>query len=259
MKRGPIVKDYLKADSPHYQRANILNGLKRLGYRVDCPVFPPPEPGDVLILWNRYERFEPEARLYEHVGAKVIIVENGFIGKDKDGRQLYAMALSQHSGAGQWYVGQDDRWGRLGIDTQPWRLQGREIVILPQRGMGKQGTAMPRDWPMTVVERLKKVTDRPIRIRPHPGQNREDPCYDMQDAWAAVTWASGAGIKAIVGGISVFCDFPKWIGAPASTVGIDDIENRFLGDRYPMLNRLAYAQWTIEEIKTGEPFEWLLR
>lgn len=73
-----------------------------------------------------------------------------------------------------------------------------------------------------------------------------------------VTWASGAAIKAIIEGIPVFYEFNDWIGAPAARYGIDDTENPFLGDRNPMLHRLSWAQWTAEEIASGEPFKCLL-
>ena len=257
--RRPIASDFIKHESQHYQRTSIHQGLIRCGYIAGAPVQENPEPDDVLLLWNRYEVYEKYAQRYEQAGAKVIVVENGYIGADPDGRQLYAMALWDHSGAGEWKVGDEDRWSRLNVEVKPWQTGGKEIVVLPQRGMGRQGVAMPRSWPQDVVYRLRQVTDRPVRIRPHPGANRECPLYDLTDTWAAVTWASGAGIKAIVGGVPVFCERSNWIGAPAAGKGIDNIEDRFLGDRMPMLRRLSYAQWTIDEIKRGEPFEWLLK
>ena len=32
----------------------------------------------------------------------------------------------------------------------------------------------------------------------------------------------------------------------------------FLGDRLPAFHRLAWAQWTVDEISTGAPFRHLL-
>jgi hypothetical protein len=74
-----------------------------------------------------------------------------------------------------------------------------------------------------------------------------------------VTWGSGAGIKSIVAGIPVFHEMPNWIGAPAAKLGLDDIEQPFLGDRQPMLNRLAWAQWDLDEIASGEAISWVCR
>ncbi len=81
----------------------------------------------------------------------------------------------------------------------------------------------------------------------------------MKNAYAAVTWASGAGIKAIVAGVPVFYEMPSWIGGPAAKFGIDEIDTPFFGDRLPMLRRLAWSQWGGEEVRAGEPFAWLLQ
>jgi hypothetical protein len=246
-------------ETPHYRRDCFREGLRRLGYEVGLPIRQNPGPDDVLLLWNRGPMRDAWAARYEEAGAKVLIAENGYIGKDEAGRQLYALALRQHAGAGEWRIGTANRWDWLGIDCKPWRKDGDQIVVLPQRGIGNPKYAMPKDWPRKVVERLKKITKRPVVVREHPGPARSDPMESMRNAWAAVTWASGAGIKTIVGGVPVFYEGAHWIGGPAAKFGIDDLENPYLGDRSWMLHRLAYAQWTLREIQSGEAFRWLLR
>jgi hypothetical protein len=74
-----------------------------------------------------------------------------------------------------------------------------------------------------------------------------------------VTWGSGAGITSLIAGIPVFHEFDRWIGGPAARFGIDDIESPFTGDRLPMFKRLAYMQWSVDEIESGEAFQWLLK
>ncbi len=254
----PVASDTLRG-TPHYRRDAFLTGLRRCGYTVGEPPKPHPDPRDVLVIWNRGILADAHAKRYEAAGARVIVVENGYIGADEAGHQLYAMALGHHLGAGQWKVGADDRWDRLKIEPLPWRRNGSEIIVLPQRGIGEPSVAMPAGWTEDVVRRLRKATDRPIRVRAHPGKDRTDPMVDLRDAWAAVTWASGAGIKAIVYGIPVFCELSSWIGLPAARFGVSGIEAPFLGDRLPMLRRLAWSQWTVAEIQSGEPFRWLLR
>lgn len=246
------------SDSPYYRRDAFRRGLARLGYSVGHPPKERPEPTDVLLIWNRSRGNHDLATRYEKAGARVLVAENGYIGKDRDGHLLYALALGHHLGAGAWVEGAGDRWDRLNIDLLPWRSDGREIVVLPQRGIGEPGIAMPSDWTTKVVERIRKVTDRPIRIRPHPGKDKTDPGPDLQKAWAAVTWASGAGIKSIVAGVPVFHDMPSWIGGSAAKRGVGDIENPFLGDRLPMLRSLAWSQWESAEVEEGTPFKWLL-
>ena len=198
----------------YYRSAAFISGLEKLGYRVTDKAKSDPQVNDALVIWNRHRDIGP-ARIYERAGAPIIVAENGYIGRDEEGRQFYALARSHHNGAGEWYVGEEDRWAKTGVRLRRWRADGDFILVLPQRGIGPEGVAMPRQWPIEIVRRLKGVTRRPIKMRPHPGKEKSDPSPDFAGCWAAVTWGSGAAIKAIVAGIPVFHELERWIGAPA--------------------------------------------
>lgn len=242
---------------PSYRREVFDAGLRRLGYEMAGHI-DRVEPDDLLIVWNRNGSNNEIAQGYLDAGARVIVAENGYIGTDAHGHRLYAMALDHHNGAGRWRVGDDDRWARLNIPLSSWRADGDRLVVLPQRGIGAPGVAMPTVWPFEIRTRLRRATERPFFFRDHPGKKGGDPYEDLDGAWAAVTWGSGAAIKAIIAGIPVFHDFDRWIGASAATRGVRDIESPWMGDRLPMLRRLAWAQWSAAEIESGEPFKWLL-
>lgn len=230
-------------------------GLQRVGFHVRPLEFEPTDK-DLLIIWNRH-RHNAQAKKFEAAGAKVIVAENGWL-RQGDGLGTTALCLSHHNGAGTWYEGPEDRWSKLGIELKPWRADGGHILVLVQRGIGESGVAQPRDWVNNALARLRRKTERRIVVRNHPGNAEPPPEPDWTDCWAAVTWASGAGIKSIVNGIPVFYDLEKWIGGAAGRFGVDEIEHPFLGDRLPMLRSLAYAQWTLQEIESGEPFSALL-
>lgn len=238
----------------YYRKHVYKSGLEALSFTPIEDHNHRPNSDDVLLIWNRSKNREHIARRYETVGAKVFVTENGYIGKTK------ALAVGHHSGAGQWYVGEKDRWSGLGIELKPWREDGDHILVLPQRSIGEPEIAMPKNWENTIIPHLKKLTKRPIKVRRHPGKDRDaDPVEkDLEGAWAAVTWASGAGIKAIVAGIPVFHQLGNWIGAPAASTNLCELETPWMGDRLPMLKRLAWAQWTWDEIRSGEAFRWQL-
>lgn len=246
------VASVLLKQQPVYRHHCFVTGLKAVGYNVIYRPQHNPNPQDVLVVWNRHPFQERIIAEYEKAGATVLIAENGYIGNTK------SIAKNFHNGAGVWHIGEEDRWEKLGIPLSPWRESGSHILVLPQRGMGSQGVAMPRNWLASILLHLNKVTDRPVRVRRHPGQNECIPLEeDLKDAWAAVTWGSGAGIKAIVAGVPVFSNMRDWIGKDAASSHIVDIENPFLGDRLPMLRKMAWAQWTLPEIESGEPFRAL--
>jgi hypothetical protein len=232
-------------------------GFRRLGYNVTnhAGSF---GPDDVLLVWNRRPSEEHMIRAAEARGARVLVAENGYIGKDADGHKLFALALGHHSGAGDWVSGDYNRWTPLGIELRPWRDDGDHILVLGQRSIGEKGVAMPEGWAERTVEELRRRTRREVRLRRHPGISRTDPYDDLRGAWAAVTWNSGAAIKALVAGFPVFHAAPRWVGASAASPHLDQLEEPWTGDRIPMLRCLAWAQWARSEIASGEALWWLL-
>ncbi len=255
----------LLRSTPSYRPELFREGLRRVGYKLLDRALREPTPEDVLVVWNRRPSDGFHIRTYEKAGARIVVAENGYIGHLKDdSRKVFALALGHHNGAGTWphcngiATALPSRWSRFGVELEPWRKDGDFLLILPQRGIGEPGVAMPRFWGQDLMTRLRRSTRRPIRIRRHPGPTKSEPYEDLRGAWAAVTWGSGAAIKALAAGIPVFHELPPWIGAPAARLGVETIEEPFLEDRTPMFDRLAWAQWSAREIESGEAFAWLL-
>lgn len=232
--------------------ASIGAGLRGLGFDLaELPKLDP-TPDDVLVLWNRLSTLDPFARRYESAKAKVIIAEHGWIGKD-----TYTFCLNHHNGAGTWWVGSESRWPSFGIEVKPWRTNGEQILVVPQRGMGIPPVAMPREWTKDVTRRLSKLTSRKIVVR-DPADRIHPIEPEFRGCHAIVTWASGAGIKAIAEGYPVFYEMPQWVGAYAAIRGLDDLENPYLGERDTLFHKISWAMWRPDEIERGEPFKCLL-
>lgn len=277
-----------------YRGGDFMEGLRRLGYSVSASVNHAPNRGDVLVIWNRSLTADAMAKRYEQCGATVVVVENGYFGRDWRGGHWYAMALGHHNGAGRWPVGGPERWDRLEVPLLPWRVSdgGRKghILVLPQRGIGERGVAMPKTWPEQARAALGRATERPILVRPHPGPPPHPSLAPaLANCHCAVTWGSGAALKALVAGVPVFHGLRDWIGGPAARLWPGEgsgsarrggqankpkgsvpgpascetpfasFEEPFLGDRLPMLRRLAWAMWERDEIRSGEAFAWLLK
>lgn len=247
---------------PHYRRDAFVAGLEALGYAVMFGVSMTPGPRDVLVAWNRYGPVDKAATIFERRGLPVLIAENGYLGNDVAGDRWYAISRSQHNGAGRWPAGDATRWDSLGVQCAPWREGGDEIVVLPQRGIGPDGVAMPIAWAMAAEAQLATMTRRRVRVRPHPGTmptlSVEE---DIAGAWAVVTWGSGAALKALVAGVPVFHAMALWIGAPAARpFWSADIERPLRDDaaRLAMLRRMVWAQWRLSEIRSGAAFRALL-
>lgn len=258
-------------DQPQYRRHAFLSGLREAGLNV-VSILTDPRPGDVVVTWNRYAHYETEAKRFERGGAAVVVAENGFVGHHecefrkpyhRNGEQLYALALWHHNGAGRWWEGEPGRWRDQGIEIKPWRESGEHVLVLPQRNIGPPGVAMPHGWAERAVQQLSKLTDRPIRVRPHPG-NVPTPRpleKDLAGAWCVATWGSGAALKAVCGGVPAFSEpASPWIGRACSFDLGADVEQPLMRDdmRERMLDRVAWAQHTVSELASGEPFRQLM-
>lgn len=216
-------------------------GFRRLGYRVEQGTPGNPAARDVFCTWNRIREGDACARRFEAEGLPVLVAENAAWGNEFAGGGWLSLARNHHNTAGRFPIGSFERWDELGVELEPWRESGTEVVILPQRGIGSEPTAMPREW-------LENVR-RQGRVRPHPGQRPATPLeQDLAQARLAVTWGSGAAIKALMLGVPVRADMPCWVGAQDNTDA----------GRLAMFRRLAWGQWRLEEIESGEALAWVL-
>lgn len=238
-----------------YRRDIFEQGLARLGYEIVANHVPDPRPGDAIVLWNRTRTWEDVAARYEANGADVIIAENGYFQPFAD--KQFALSLFRHNGAG---ITPNPGYARFEIPIEPWRTGGDHILVLPQRGIGSPGVAMPTGWQSSTLNWLNRVTKRPLRLRRHPGIHPGRPLEeDLANAWAVVTWGSGAALRALASGTPVFYTMPKWIGAGcAQLTGAATVEVPNRGDREETLARVSWAQWAGEDIASGEALAVLL-
>ena len=255
----------LRAD-PHYRKDAFMRGLAACGFSV-TDQWPERGPhGDVLVIWNRYYEYDELATRFEKQGGRVLVAENGYFGNQVNGVYWYALALGYHNGAGIWPTTDLDGSTRrqlLGVEVLPWHANRRgDVLVLPQRGIGPPGVAMPLTWANDVLVRLRALTSRRVRVRPHPGQSRPDVSLqdDLANCALAITWGSGAALHALRLGVPVFYDMPHWIGQGAAmplgrATGLDE---PYTGSRDVMFENVACAMWRLDEIESGHGIRTVL-
>jgi len=259
---------------PWYRREAFTNGLAAAGHTVFVRSPVHPNKNTLLVIWNRYAENHHLASAVEAKGGTVLVAENGYIGAGggapkfqvhpagPQAHHYYALARSHHNGGGQWRGEDSARFSALGLTLKPWRTNGEYILVCPNRSFGIPERMMHPDWDRRVVDQIKKHTKLPIRIRPHPGNNapKRDLSVDLAGARAVVIWSSSCGVHALVDGIPVICQAPYWVckqGAYSDIAALaGDLPEH--PNRTQALSRMAWAQWTIEEINSGEPFRYLL-
>lgn len=250
------------------RRDIFCSGLEKLGYRCERAILAPAR-DDVLVIWNRYGTSDYEARKFEAVGARVIVTENGHLGKTWRGGSWYAMALGHHAGAGFWKNGGPQRWDSWAVALEPWRINKGPLLILAQRGIGEAGIASPPSWAEKTLGRLRE-NGISARIRQHPearGITTPPPPLidELIDISAVVAWHSAAAANALMLGVPVWYDCPTWLGRDAALPLSALLKNpetepkRDIADRLNMFRNLAWGMWENEEIARGDPYKHLLQ
>lgn len=245
----------------------MCSGLRRAGYTVQYGSGSPRDDRDVLITWTIHKGHkENQAKAFEQAGGKVIVAEEAYI-RIVNGEKCFALALHEHNGAGKWFVGGPERWSKFGIELKPWQFDGEVVLLTEQRGIGSSYMASPPDFVQKTVEKLTDLTRRAIivryhpKTRIHPDRARAQPELgeQLKNSHALVTWASAAGVAALIAGVPVFYMAPRWICESAALHDLMFIEQPTRGDRLPAFEKLAWAQWRRSEIESGEAFKCLLQ
>lgn len=175
------------------------------------------------------------------------------------------------------------RWKKisknLNISLKDYRTNGDHILLCLQRNGGwSMGDIDIQDWAVQAIETIRRYSDRPIIIRPHPGdktskniiQPGSPSCKikfsktvrlssninlvdDLQNCWAAVNYNSSPVVGAAIEGVPIFvCDPPKSQCAEVANIDLSKIENPMMLDRQQWVERLSMFHWNFDELRSGE-------
>jgi len=239
--------------SQHYEREAFDAGLSAVGYDV-VQNLPGPTSGDVLLIWNRYGAWAEQAIQFERFGGRVLVAENGYLGKQWRGGKWFSLAVGHHNGAGTSPYRGPARWDGWGVELSPWR-SGAGSLILGQRGIGEVGLRSPDGWAEATQARYGG------HIRQHPGTGAAALLEDeLRGVARVLTWNSGAAVLALAFGVPVWYAAPEWIGAGAARTlsGWPGQDLRDDATRLDTFRRMAWAVWNLEEVRTGEAIESIL-
>lgn len=236
---------------------------------------------DVAVIWSVVwaGRMRSNQAMFQHYRATnrpVVVLEVGLIERGVTWK-IGINGTGQHSRFCQELDPARPR--RLGVSLSPWRSDGRDIVIFCQREDSLQWHQQPEPhhWLDQTVKHIQSVTDRRIRVRPHPRRPAYAPAgtelmmpeknprsYDDYDighaldsAWCSINWNSGPGPISALRGVPVFTG-PDSLAAPVANLDWSQIENPVRPDRESWLLDLCHTEWTLPEIEQGIMLEQLL-
>jgi hypothetical protein len=151
-----------------------------------------------------------------------------------------------------------------------------EILIAAQheRSLQWEGQPSMSQWVSNTVAAVRRYSDRPIVVRPHPRSpfslsyptvkvvtpqkivNTYDDFNLDYAVHCLVNHNSGPGVQAAIQGTPVVVDVTS-LASPVSEQLLN-IENPQLPDRTEWFTKLCHTEWTREEIAQGTPLKRLL-
>ena len=243
---------------------------------------------DILIIWNRHIDQDALALQFENKGAKVFVLENPYL-STKDEESWVSVGLGYHNNLkyAPKLLDSGERFKSFGLDIKPWRKDGKHILyttqakMYNQKGLGWKDYATPAGSDEDIIQKIRKLTERKIVFRLHPKSKDYTPLRrsigrtvsvsnaeaigrcsiqsDLKNAWATVVWTSNSATDSLLAGIPVFIIGPGVYMKSVCHMGLNFIENPKLPDgRLDLFNRMAWAQYSVNEVRSGFMFDCLL-
>jgi hypothetical protein len=159
--------------------------------------------------------------------------------------------------AGQVRVCPPDRLAAHTVDLRPWKRNGRHILVCPPTDHFVKAHRC-EGWLDRTLTELRQATDRPviIRVKPQKGMDMPSLSEALTDAHALVTHSSNVAVEAAAMGIPVVVSTTS-AAAPVGRTSVADIERPIYPDRSAWLAHLAYSQFSMDELKSGEAWRLL--
>lgn len=168
----------------------------------------------------------------------------------------------------------------IGCSLRPWRTQGSHVLMCLQRdgGWSMAGFNVV-DWALITAKLMRQHTDRPIRIRSHPGDKKagrycrdilelfsrhgvrdvalssnEVPLSrDFKHCWAMVCHNSSPGVAGAIEGIPVFVTDPERSQAhDVANTDLSLIETPNMPDREQWVRRISQFHWSYSNLTSGQ-------
>ena len=157
-----------------------------------------------------------------------------------------------------------DRFDALGVEIKPWRRNpAGDVVILGQTEFDPVAVPAGRTtaWNQGLIAPAEAVFGAGrVRYRPHPRYTdfKDRPLLvDCRGARRVITYSSTAAVETVLAGIPTQVLSKRSIAWPVACHTFEEPE--FTPDREQWAHQLAYRQWTLPEIESGEFWDTVKR
>lgn len=237
----------------------VRAGLARHGIAAELARPHEYSPTDLAVVWGH--RQHGIMRGQKAAGARYLVMERGYFG---DRFAFYSLGYDGLNGRADFCNAgaPGDRWQRYGWDLPAWKESGQIVLVMGQvLGDAALAHVNYREWQEKAVIAAKKY-ELPVYFRRHPhpraradGTQLRVPLSkstleeDLARAAVVVTLNSNSGVDAVLAGVpAITYD----VGAMAWKVTAHKIGEIARPCRRQWVHELAYAQWLLHEIESGE-------
>lgn len=234
--------------------AAMREGLRRHGVAVTVRTPDALREADVSIAWG-WRLAGPLCG----AGSRVLVMERGYIG---DRMRWTSLGWNGLNGRAT-FPAVDNAAHRLawhfpGV-IRPVNMRGEYVLLIGQvEGDAALGDLDVRRWYAETTARAAELFGLPVKFRPHPlGDSKPvtgaetlegDLAAALDGAALVVTWNSTVGVESVLRGKpTVAMD----AGSMALPVADTDLRINVPLGRDAWASRLAWCQWSIEEIRNG--------
>lgn len=274
-----LYSKFVSKNSAHVMDA-IREGLQKLGHTIT-------EHNDTAemavicsTLW--LGRMMPNKNIfkrYRESGRNILVYDSGAILRG----QTWKLGLNAINAEGYFGPKGNDMKRRklLGIKDIPWVKRKGSLLICTQHTRSQQWHDMPamQNWCKQVIHSAKRAGWQNIIVRPHPRSmfathsfrndgarvmlpvKLGDDVYDfdkaLNGAAAVVSFSSNPGLTAALRGVPVFVS-NRSLAYDVRCGEIGNLEVKDYPNKEQWLNDFVYTEWTVDELKTGDPIARLL-
>ena len=230
---------------------------------------------DAAVIWSVlwHGRMRANRDIYEHYRQQnkpVVVMDVGALYRG----HTWKIAVNNVNALG--YYGHQtnldmDRPCKLRLSMATQVSRGSSILVAAQHRNSLQTHSLPsiEDWVTQTVTEIKKHSDRPIIVRPHPRSplnpnfvpktvfiEKPEQVYGTYDNFdlrfdfhAVVNYNSGPGIQAVIEDCPVVVDNSS-LAHPMS-ITMDQLESPPKFDRSRWFIEITHTEYTVEEIRRG--------
>ena len=210
-------------------------------------------------------------------GSSVLVMDSGYLNRVSHTGDInnayYSLGFNGLNGRAK-FTYEDmpsDRWDKLNINLKPWSSEGEHILFCSQYEHDASVQHVPyRQLEQSILKQLTYTTNKQIIFRPHPVRQRinvvkntilsknlnKDIKSDFQNCHLVCVFNSNSAVEATVEGIPTLAlDEGCMVEPDTNTLDTDSLRSPKTFDRSSWKNNLAYSQWNIKDILSGEALD----